>query len=44
MPESMDWPRLQPPPRRHRRRFFLIVAVIAGIFFGGLNAGAITAA
>jgi len=38
MPESMDWPRLQPPPRRHRRRFFLIVAVIAGIFFGGRTA------
>ena len=39
MPESMDWPRLQPPPRRrHRRRFFLIVAVIAAIFFGGRTA------
>jgi uncharacterized protein len=39
MPESMDWPRLQPPPRRHRRRFFLIiVAVLAAIVFGGRTA------
>jgi uncharacterized membrane protein (UPF0182 family) len=39
MPESMDWPRLQPPPRRHRRRFFLIiVAVFAAIVFGGRTA------
>ena len=39
MPESMDWPRLQPPPRRHRgRRFFLIVSVLAAIFFGGRTA------
>ncbi len=38
MPESMDWPRLQPPPRRNRRRVFLIAAVIAGIFFGGRTA------
>src|SRR5450631_1619862 len=36
MPESMDWPRLQPPPRRHRRRrFFLILAVLVGILFVG---------
>src|SRR5262245_56698393 len=35
MPESMDWPRLQPPPRRNlRRRFFLIASVLAAIFFG----------
>src|SRR5450631_1932761 len=34
MPESMDWPRLQPPPRRHRRRRFLIIlAVLVGILF-----------
>ena len=39
MPESMDWPRLQPPPRRHRRRFFLIiVTVLAAIVFGGRTA------
>ena len=39
MPESMDWPRLQPPPRRHRRRFFLIiVAALAAIVFGGRTA------
>ena len=39
MPESMDWPRVQPPPRRHhRRRFFLIVAALAVIFFGGRTA------
>ena len=36
MPESMDWPRLQPPPRRHRRRRFLIIlAVLVGILFVG---------
>jgi uncharacterized protein len=35
MPESMDWPRLQPPPRRNRRRrFFLIVSILAAIFLG----------
>src|SRR5664279_3219767 len=33
MPESMDWPRLQPPPRRHRRRFLIILAVLVGILF-----------
>src|ERR1022692_1263216 len=34
MPESIDWPRLQPPPRRHRRRRFLIIlAVLVGILF-----------
>ncbi len=39
MPESMDWPRLQPPPRRHRRRLFLtIVAVLGAIVFGGRTA------
>jgi uncharacterized membrane protein (UPF0182 family) len=39
MPESTDWPRLQPPTgRHHRRRFFLIVAVFAVIFFGGRSA------
>jgi uncharacterized membrane protein (UPF0182 family) len=39
MPESMDWPRLQPPTGRHpRRRFFFIVAVFAAIFFGGRTA------
>ena len=39
MPESMDWPRLQPPPRRHRRRFFLIIiAVLGAIVFGGRTA------
>jgi hypothetical protein len=37
MPESMDWPRMQPPHRR-RHRFFLIVAVLAGIFFGSRTA------
>jgi uncharacterized membrane protein (UPF0182 family) len=36
MPESMDWPRLQPPPRRYRRRRFLIIlAVLVGILFVG---------
>src|SRR5664279_3413389 len=36
MPESMNWPRLQPPPRRHRRRRFLIIlAVLVGILFVG---------
>jgi uncharacterized membrane protein (UPF0182 family) len=37
MPESMDWPRLQPPPRRHRRRrrFLIILAVLVGILFVG---------
>src|ERR1035437_4081319 len=36
MPESMDWPRLQPPPRLHRRRRFLIIlAVLVGILFAG---------
>jgi len=39
MPESMDWPRLQPPPRRQRRRFFLIIiAVLAAIVFSGRTA------
>ena len=39
MPESMDWPRLQPPPRRHRRRFFLIIIIVLGaIVFGGRTA------
>ena len=39
MPESMDWPRLQPPPRRQRRRFFLIIiAVLAAIAFSGRTA------
>ena len=39
MPESMDWPRLQPPPRRHRRRLFvMILAVLAAIVFGGRTA------
>src|SRR5713101_1885106 len=33
MPESIDWPRMQ--PTRGRRRFFLLIfAVLAGIFFG----------
>ena len=39
MPESIDWPRLQPPPRRHRRRFFLIIiAVLGAIVLGGRTA------
>ncbi len=39
MPESMDWPRLQPPPRRHRPRFFLIIIIVLGaIVFGGRTA------
>src|SRR5712692_246066 len=34
MPESIDWPRMQ--PTRGRRRFFLLIlAVLAGVFFGG---------
>src|SRR5437764_8423192 len=33
MPESIDWPRMNPP--RRRRRFFLITAFLAGIFFSG---------
>src|SRR5436305_1009956 len=33
MPESIDWPRMNPP--RRRRRFFLITAFLAGIFFAG---------
>ncbi len=32
MPESIDWPRVQPP--RRRRRFLLALAVLAGIMFG----------
>ncbi len=35
MPESMDWPRLQPPRRRPRRRFFLLIVLLAAILFGG---------
>ena len=31
MPESIDWPRMNPLKRR-RRRFLLIIAVLAGIF------------
>src|SRR6266576_3971118 len=34
MPESIDWPRMDPPKRR-RRRFLLIIAVLAAIFFSG---------
>ena len=36
MPESIDWPRINPP--RRRRRFLLILAVFAGILFGGRTA------
>src|SRR6202158_6445212 len=40
MPESIDWPRLQPSPRRHRRRFFLIIiGVLCAIVLGGRTAG-----
>ena len=35
MPESIDWPRMQPPRRLPRRRFFLILAVLGGVVFGG---------
>ena len=38
MPESMDWPQMQPPHRGRRRRFLLVVAVLAGIFFGSRTA------
>src|SRR6266478_249496 len=38
MPESMDWPQMQPPHPGRRRRFLLVVAVLAGIFFGGRTA------
>jgi uncharacterized membrane protein (UPF0182 family) len=36
MPESIDWPRINPP--RRRRRFLLILAAFAGILFGGRTA------
>ena len=36
MPESIDWPRMQPPPHRRRgRRFFFILAILVGILFVG---------